>query len=831
MKNKPILYFIFFLLTVLILSSVLHSKNIKINEIFYDPAGTDTGNEWIELYNADSVFINLENWIIEKAGTYFSVCFTFPEISIVPGEFLLIGESDVENADLIASLAFQNGGSETDGVRIISADGDTIDTILYDDNNSNNLYDDTHQIGIHFAIDAPSGHSLFRFPDGFDTDNCDNDFFDCDNSTPGEPNFMAQDLEIVSISILPEHPDTLEEVYLSFQIMNNSPILIPPDSCRYEIFIDDSLFIEGDISDTIYGQSIASVQVILGNFNNGLYKIIIQVYFSGDTQTENNIISNSFLVGKSPIIISEIMYKPSSPNIEWFEIYNRTERNFSLLNWNFRDTDDDWNSIETDRILPANTYAVISDDTLTIKNYYDENILFFQTDDWPTSLSNTADGIFLTDNYFTILDSTLYSDNETSVPYNHSLERINPFEELSDNWGASIDSCGATPGKVNSITPKDFDLCASLFVIEVDGNFITLSGTCTNVGFNDIENAEYIFFDDSNFNSQYDDVEEIVIQNFSIATEQSEEFIYQTEIIEKNYYHFGFLINANFDLTISNNLIFTSYNSPQNYPLPINEIQYTSTEDEPEWIELYNKFSYPIDISGWQLADKNDTLYLWLANPIYQPGEYIIIVAGLSDTLEILQVYPYLDSVSVNFAIGLPTLNNDEDILLLRDEYGTVVDSIYYFSDWGEIPENSLERVNPTINSNNPDNWESSINPHGATPGIQNSIFIEEINQKISLSITPNPVSLKEKKSVLIEYNLPEALSKVNVRIFDLKGRMICWLSDQEWIGSKGTIIWNCKDDNGQIVPIGIYIIYLEATGKQSGDIFQKTKTMVIGEK
>ena len=671
-----------------------------------------------------------------------------------------------------------------------------------------------------------------RFPDGFDSDNCENDFYDCEVPTPGEPNFMAQDLEVGSVTILPEHPDTLDEVYLSFETKNNSPISVPPDSCRYKIFIEDTLFFEDTISDTIHSEETISIETSLGIFTNGLYKIAIQIFFSGDNQTTNNSISSSFLVGRIPIIISEIMYKPSSPNIEWFEIYNRSDQTFSLFNWFFKDTDDDWNSIETDKIILPNTYAVICDDTLAVKNYYEGNILFFQTDDWPTSLSNIADGVFIADKYYTILDTIVYSDNEISVPYNYSLERINPFDDISDNWGVSIDSCGATPGRVNSITPKDYDLCASSLTKELDGNILTLSGICINVGFNDIEDAEAIFFNDINFNSHLDDGEEIATQNFSISAEQSEELFYPKEINEKNYYHFGFLIFSNFDLDTSNNIIFTTYNSPQNYPMPINEIQYAPKGDEPEWLELYNNFSYPIDISGWKLADKKDTLSLWLANPILLPEEYIIIVKDCADTLQILQKYSLIDSTfSVKFAIGLPSLNNDEDMLFLWDEYGTVIDSIYYFSDWGEISGNSLERINPNINSNNSDNWESSIQSCGATPGRENSLYIEEVDSHIKLSINPNPVSLRKKKSVLIEYNLPEVLSKVNVRIFDMKGRLIRWLSDQEWIGSKGAIIWNCKDDNGRVVPIGIYIVYLEATGKQSGKIFQKTKTMVIGEK
>ncbi|MEA3475516.1 MAG: lamin tail domain-containing protein [Candidatus Cloacimonadota bacterium] len=835
MKNKKKLYYILALITLLILTtSVLSAQNIKINEIYYDHPSSDEGYEWIELYNAGSISINIANWRIEKAGNYFAECFTFPDISLASGDFLLIGESNVANADLTTSLAFQNAGTATDGVRIISADSDTIDTILYDSPNSNNLPGDANQPGIYFAPDVPSGYSLMRFPDGCDSDNCENDFYDCDSLTltPGEPNVMVQDLEVVSISIFPQHPDTLDDVYFSFEIKNNSPFQIPPDSCRYEIFVNDTLFFEDVISDTINAEETVSIETFLGIFTKGLYKIAVQIFFSGDTQTTNNSITTSFLVGKAPIIINEIMFAPTSPNVEWVEIYNRSEQNFPLLNWKIRDAGVNWNSVETDKILLSQSYAVICEDSSAVKDYYGNDILLFQTNDWSALNNTTPDEVHFADTYSTQLDSACYDPSEISVPNNSSLERINPFEDGLDNWGVSVDTCGATPGRVNSITPKDYDLCASSLTKELNGNILTLSGVCTNVGFNDIEDAEAIFFNDSNFNFQLDDGEEIATQNFSISAEQSEEFSYPKVINEKNYYHFGFLIFSNFDLDTSNNIIFTTYNSPQNYPMPINEIQYAPKGDEPEWLELYNNFSYPIDILGWKLADKRDTLSLWSAKPIFLPEEYIIIVKDCADTLQILQKYSLIDSAfSVKFAIGLPTLNNDEDMLLLWDEYGTVIDSICYFSDWGEISGNSLERINTNINSNNPDNWESSINLLGATPGRENSLYIEEVNPHIKLSINPNPVSLRVKKSVLIEYNLPEVLSKVNVRIFDMKGRLIRWLSDQQWIGSQGAIIWNCKDDNGRVVPIGIYIVYLEATGKQSGKIFQKTKTMVIGEK
>jgi hypothetical protein len=194
--------------------------------------------------------------------------------------------------------------------------------------------------------------------------------------------------------------------------------------------------------------------------------------------------------------------------------------------------------------------------------------------------------------------------------------------------------------------------------------------------------------------------------------------------------------------------------------------------------------------------------------------------------------YSLTPELPLQFLVGLPNLHNTDDILVIQDRFGTILDSIHYYASWSEERKgHSLERVNPDIPTNNPDNWEYSVDPNRATPGRQNSIYIETLSPEISLSITPNPVSLKKNHAVVLEYNLPEVLSKLNIRIFDVKGRLIRWLSDQEFCAAQGEIIWDCKDDNGNVVPVGIYIVYMEAVGRQTRKVFQETATMVVGEK
>jgi hypothetical protein len=151
--------FIFLLLGGLIslLFPILLDAEIVINEVCYDPQGPDSGYEWIELYNNGNEDINLQGAKILCGGRTFQLVYELPSFILRAHRFLLIGESQITQAQLITPLGFQNGGAETDGIRYVSPDGTYTDTILYDSPNTNQLPDDTGVTGSAFAPDVPEG--------------------------------------------------------------------------------------------------------------------------------------------------------------------------------------------------------------------------------------------------------------------------------------------------------------------------------------------------------------------------------------------------------------------------------------------------------------------------------------------------------------------------------------------------------------------------------------------------------------------------------------------------------------------------------------------------
>ncbi len=138
-----------------------------------------------------------------------------------------------------------------------------------------------------------------------------------------------------------------------------------------------------------------------------------------------------------------------------------------------------------------------------------------------------------------------------------------------------------------------------------------------------------------------------------------------------------------------------------------------------------------------------------------------------------------------------------------------------------------MERINPTISSSEA-NWGPCLET--STPGRRNSLFIETIPKQAKLTIHPNPFSPYRNEVSILSYQLPDAISSATIRIFDLKGREIRKLVNQDLVSAEGSIIWDGKDNHQKNVPVGIYIIKMEATARFTEKVYSQTKTVVVGK-
>jgi len=177
---------------------------VLISEVLYDPSGSDTGREWVELYNPTGQVVDLSGWSLGDAladGEYGSGRYLFPAGTVIsPGSVLVIAQqavsvtyrpdlefvvdpslddSDVPNMLPAGAwsgfgLALGNSG---DKVILRGSAGELVDAVVWGTGSVPGVVP-------HPGVSG-SDHSLERYPVNRDTDDCITDFRDRYPSTPG----------------------------------------------------------------------------------------------------------------------------------------------------------------------------------------------------------------------------------------------------------------------------------------------------------------------------------------------------------------------------------------------------------------------------------------------------------------------------------------------------------------------------------------------------------------------------------------------------------------------------------------------------------------------
>lgn len=172
---------------MLLFFAVRSLAGVLVNEVVYDVSTTDAGNEWIELCNNGTETIDLTGWTVESGGSSFGTSFSITSGTIAPGEYVVIGGPSTTHPGTF-SPELQNGGSETDGIRVLDSTGTVMDTVLYDTPNDNVLADDLGLSTSTPAVDVSEDQSLARWPDCTDSDVSGDDFDMYDVPSPGSAN-------------------------------------------------------------------------------------------------------------------------------------------------------------------------------------------------------------------------------------------------------------------------------------------------------------------------------------------------------------------------------------------------------------------------------------------------------------------------------------------------------------------------------------------------------------------------------------------------------------------------------------------------------------------
>jgi hypothetical protein len=162
---------------------------VVINELIPNPAGTDTDQEWVELFNPGGQTIDLSGWVIASGTSTYSALATLPAATSIPsGGYLVVGQSAlVLDADVIAPGFSLGNASNADAVQLRDPLGCPMDTVVYGTDNSDGWLDDLGLLALLGPV-AGEGSSLSRVPNGADTDDSSRDFAVSETPTPGALN-------------------------------------------------------------------------------------------------------------------------------------------------------------------------------------------------------------------------------------------------------------------------------------------------------------------------------------------------------------------------------------------------------------------------------------------------------------------------------------------------------------------------------------------------------------------------------------------------------------------------------------------------------------------
>jgi flagellar hook assembly protein FlgD len=71
--------------------------------------------------------------------------------------------------------------------------------------------------------------------------------------------------------------------------------------------------------------------------------------------------------------------------------------------------------------------------------------------------------------------------------------------------------------------------------------------------------------------------------------------------------------------------------------------------------------------------------------------------------------------------------------------------------------------------------------------------------------------------------------SLLRIRVYDARGRLVRRLEDARLAGPTGELLWNGRDDAGNRVRVGIYVVLFEAVNARGGTALVEKKPVVVG--
>jgi hypothetical protein len=578
------------------------------------------------------------------------------------------------------------------------------------------------------------------------------------------------------------------------------------------------------------------------NFPNGIANVLT---VSGVQDLPGNTVApfnQSFLffqpapVSPKDIIITEIFADPSPqvglPNAEYIELHNRSNNPIDLSGWKLSDGSST-GTLQSQIVLPGQYWIATSNSNVTAFTSYG-NVIGISN--FPT-LNNGGEAITLKSTGGSLIDSVNYAlswyRDDDKKEGGWSLELIdinNPCGE-EDNWTASEDPNGGSPGKVNSVNTNKPDATGpkllSVSVVNPDELFLVFNEKLEkSLNINSFLITPLIGINTVSFTSL--SLREVKLK----LTQDLEARQLYTVTISNLRDCNGNLIQEEF-----NELSFALPEAAEVGDLLINEILFNPRSGGVDFVEIINPSDKYINLKNWVLANYEGSLantrIITSSDLIIPPGDYL---AFTPDKNLLINQYP--NSAEENFfQTTLPSMNDDEGSIALATENNLMIDAFAYIDNFHSPLLNdtegvSLERISIAEPTQSSGNWKSANASVGfATPGYLNSNSRPESTfDENSIRIEPEIFSpnVPGQDFAKINYRFDQSGYSANIKIADQHGRLIKEVANNQTLSFEGFFRWDGDRDDGSKARIGYYFVWFEVFALD-GTVKTYRKRVVIG--
>ncbi len=417
------------------------------------------------------------------------------------------------------------------------------------------------------------------------------------------------------------------------------------------------------------------------------------------------------------LVINEIFADPSPqvglPTTEFLELLNRSANVIDLGGMIINDGSD--KALPSYILLPDSVVIITASSNVGAYSAFGPAIGISSL-----SMTNGGEEIKLKDGSNATIDSVIFDlswyQDVAKESGGWTLELINPnlLCQGANNWIASVNVAGGTPGQQNSVfnnspdsqgpsvTSASFSNSTTVQIVfdeQLDPVTANNSANYTIAGLT-VSNAVF-------------SAPNTVTLTVSTMTDQTLYSVVVSNVTDCSSNLIGAANSASFT--------YFSVQSAAFQDIIINEILADPSPQvslpAAEFVELYNRSNKTIDLNGMVFNDGSDHT---LPAHLLFPDSYVILTAAAN----VGSYAVFGDAIST----GSMTLTNGGELLSLKDNGGATIDSVLYDDAWFQdaVKDDggwSLELVNPNLICQGASNWLASVSNNGGTPGIQNSVF------------------------------------------------------------------------------------------------------------